>query len=239
MKVVFLEDVEGVAKGGDVKEVKNGFARNYLIPKSLAVPASHDALQRIEKLTQDAEKTRLKRLADMKALSRELEGVRIDVEMRSGTGGRLYGSVTNAIVASKLSELTGREIDRRTITVPDSVRELGMYSADIRLHTDFQSEIQILVHPLGSDPDEYFAELEAASKEASEDGEATEATESEDAASEASVEEDEAEPEAPEPEAPESEEPAAREEEEQTDGSDEVSEESSDAPENDGDETQS
>ena len=162
MKVVFLEDVEGVAKGGDVKQVKNGFARNYLIPKSLAVPATHDALQRIEGLAQQAEKSRLKRLSDMKALSEELKGARVDVEMRAGSGGRLYGSVTSAIVASRLTELTGKQFDRRSVAVPDSVRELGSYKASVRLHADVQAEVDILVHPLGTDPDEYLAEMEAA-----------------------------------------------------------------------------
>ena len=162
MRVVFLEDVEGVAKGGDVKEVKNGFARNYLIPKSLAVPATHDALQRIEKLGQRAENTRLKRLSDMRALGEELKGARVDVEMRAGSGGRLYGSVTNAIVASRLAELTGKQIGRKSVSVPDSLRELGSYKATVRLHAEVQAEVDILVHPLGTDPDEYLAEMEAA-----------------------------------------------------------------------------
>ena len=162
MRVVFLEDVEGVAKGGDVKDVKNGFARNFLIPKSLAVPATHDALQRIEKLAQQAEKARLKKLSDMRALGEELKGARVDVEMRAGSGGRLYGSVTNAIVASRLTELTGKQIDRKSVSVPDSLRELGSYKASVRLHAEVQAEVDILVHPLGTDPDEYLAEMEAA-----------------------------------------------------------------------------
>ena len=162
MRVVFLEDVEGVAKGGDVKDVKNGFARNFLIPKSLAVPATHDALQRIEKLAQQAEKARLKKLSDMRALGEELKGARVDVEMRAGSGGRLYGSVTNAIVASRLTELTGKQIDRKSVSVPDSLRELGSYKAGVRLHAEVQAEVDILVHPLGTDPDEYLAEMEAA-----------------------------------------------------------------------------
>ena len=164
MKVVFLEDVEGVARGGDVREVKNGFARNYLIPKSLAVPATHDALQRIQKLSEQAEKTRIKRLTDMKALGEALGGVRVDVEMRAGSGGRLYGSVTNAIVASRLAELTGEEIDRRAVSVPDSVRELGLYQATVRLHAEVQAEVDILVHPLGTDASEYLAEIQAAAE---------------------------------------------------------------------------
>ena len=77
MRVVFLEDVPEVALGGDVKEVKNGFARNYLLPKNLAVPATHNALQRIERLSKEAEDNRLKQIADMKVLGEALEGKQV------------------------------------------------------------------------------------------------------------------------------------------------------------------
>ena len=73
MRVVFLEDVAGVAQGGEIKEVKNGFARNYLIPKRLAVLATQDSLQRVERLKHRAEDTRLQKLTDMKALGEELK----------------------------------------------------------------------------------------------------------------------------------------------------------------------
>ena len=84
MKVVFLEDVEGVANGGEVKDVKPGFARNYLIPKNLAVIATHDSLQRLDKLSNQAEKDRIKKLNDMTLLGDKLTGIRLDLEMRSG-----------------------------------------------------------------------------------------------------------------------------------------------------------
>ncbi len=221
MKVVFLEDVEGVAQGGDIKEVKNGFARNYLIPKALAVPATHDALQRIEKLADNAEKTRLKTLKDMTALGEELSGVRIDVEMRAGTGGRLYGSVTNAIIAAKLAELTGRQIDRRTVTVPDSVRELGVYTANVKLHAEVETEIDILVHPLGTDAEGYLAEMEGRAKDGAEaaggidDVTAASAEAEEAEALEASEESSEDEPEATEASIGAEEEPAEAEPEDE------------------------
>ena len=97
MRVVFLEDVAGVAQGGDIKEVKNGFARNYLIPKSLAVPATHNALQGVERLAREADVVRVKHLEDMKALAAELDGFQVNIDMRAGSGGRLYGSVTNVM----------------------------------------------------------------------------------------------------------------------------------------------
>ena len=171
MRVVFLEDVAGVAKGGDVREVKNGFARNYLIPKSLAVPATHNALQGVKRLTVEADETRLKTLSDMKALAEELDGVRVNVEMRAGAGGRLYGSVTNTMIADRISEEIGREIDRRAVALPEAFRELGLFDVSLRLHQDVQAKVSVLVHATGTDPDEVMAVLEAESAEADAEGE--------------------------------------------------------------------
>ena len=133
MRVVFLEDVAGVAQGGEVKEVKNGFARNYLIPKNLAVVATQDTLQRVQRLGKQAEDTRLQRLTDMKALGEELDGVQINIAMRAGASGRLYGSVTNVVVAEELGKLTDREINRRTIEIPESIRQVGLHQSLSRL----------------------------------------------------------------------------------------------------------
>ena len=117
MKVVFLEDVYGVAKGGDVKEVKNGFARNYLIPQNLAVPASHDALLRVTSLAEKADSERVKVMSDMQELADSIDGSEISIEMRSGSNGRLYGSVNTALIAAELSKTSEREIDRKFISI--------------------------------------------------------------------------------------------------------------------------
>jgi large subunit ribosomal protein L9 len=173
MKVVFLEDVSGVAQGGDVKEVKNGFARNYLIPKNLAVPVSHNALQGVAKLAREAGVVRIKTLADMKALGEELDGVQVNVEMRAGAGGRLYGSVTNAIVAEQLSEMTDREIDRRTVDIAEPMRELGMFDVTVRVHPEVEAQIKVLVYATGTDPAD-FEGTETEDGDEAEDGAETE-----------------------------------------------------------------
>jgi large subunit ribosomal protein L9 len=157
MRVVFLEDVAGVAQGGDVKEVKNGFARNYLIPQRLATLATRDALQRIERLQVQADATRLQTLTDMRALSEELDGARIQVEMRAGASGRLYGSVTNITVADEIAELTGRDIDRRTVQIPEPIRQVGLHDVSVRLHPEVTASVSVLVYPIGSDPEEFLA----------------------------------------------------------------------------------
>ena len=170
MRVVFLQDVAGVAQGGDVKEVKNGFARNYLIPKQFAVPATHNALQRVKQYKEQAERTRLRLLQDMRELSETLNGTRIDVEMRAGASGQLYGSVTNAIIADKLSEMSEREIDRRGVEIEEPIRQLGSYNVSIRLHSEVQTDIEVLVYPTGTTADAWLQSLEE-SDETEEEGE--------------------------------------------------------------------
>jgi large subunit ribosomal protein L9 len=195
MKMVFLEDVTGVALGGEVKDVKNGFARNYLIPKRLAVPSSREALLGVERLKDQADDTRLKTLADMKALGEQLNGSRVNVEMRAGASGRLYGSVTNAIVADELSVLTDREIDRRTVEIAEPIREVGAHAVSLRLHSEVDATITVLVHPTGSDADEFLEGIEAAAAEkAARDAEAAERAEDEAAESETEGEDSEEAP---------------------------------------------
>jgi len=152
MRVVFLEDVQGVAQGGEVKEVKNGFARNYLIPMSLAVPATHNALQRIQGLAKQAEVERLKRLKDTRALAEELDGTQVNIEMRAGAGGQLFGSVTNQIIAAELSRLMDREIDRRTVEMAEPIRELGVFDVSIRLMPEIEADVKVLVYATGTEP---------------------------------------------------------------------------------------
>ena len=165
MRVVFLEDVPGVAQGGDIREVKNGFARNYLIPKNLATPATHNAVQRVQKLQSQAQVARVKRLEDMKELAAEFDGSQINVEMRAGSSGRLYGSVTNAMIADKIAEMTEREIDRRAVQLDEPIRELGSYDLTLRLHAEVEAGVSVLVYPTGVTPEEFAESLIQAEEE--------------------------------------------------------------------------
>ena len=145
MKVVFLEDVEGVALGGDVNEVKNGFARNYLIPQGLAAPATHNNVQKITKLSRQAESERIQRLDDMKQLSEAIDGTEIIIEMRAGSNDRLYGSVTGTMVADALNEITGQSIERRLVQLDNPIRELGSFDVPIRLHSDVTTIVKVKI----------------------------------------------------------------------------------------------
>ena len=154
MKVVFLEDVPGVAQGGEIKNVKIGFARNYLLPKNLATPATSESLQRINSLKKKAEETRLLLTKNMNELSEKLNGQKIPIEARSGSNGRLFGSITDSMIITQLNEKFGCNIERKSIQLSESIREIGVVEIPINLLQGIETKFCVIVHPVGTDPSE-------------------------------------------------------------------------------------
>ena len=122
MKVVFLETVEGSGTRGEVRTVANGYARNYLLPRGLAAPATPTLLRRAERLGTEEEERQ--RTLDEQAwgLVGKLQGQRLVMPVRVGEQGRLYGSVTNGDIAEKAGEILGGELDRRRVLLPEAIR---------------------------------------------------------------------------------------------------------------------
>ncbi|MGE3962308.1 MAG: 50S ribosomal protein L9 [Dehalococcoidia bacterium] len=144
MKVVFLETVEGSGYMGEVKDVARGYARNYLLPRGFAAPATPQLLARSERLREIEEERQ--RAEDEKA--RGLVGKferPIVVTARVGEQGRLYGSVTNADVAEKAGEILGEDLDRRRILLPEAIRRVGVYTVGVRLSRNVTPEVQLVV----------------------------------------------------------------------------------------------
>jgi large subunit ribosomal protein L9 len=132
VKVLFLQDVRPTARAGDVKEVKLGFARNFLIPQGLAVQASEHELRRASALRGQAEDRRLVEAKEWQDVADALKDQKVRIDVRTGPTGRLYGSVTNTMIAAKVSEMTEREIDRRGIQIPAPIRTVGEYKVPAR-----------------------------------------------------------------------------------------------------------
>jgi large subunit ribosomal protein L9 len=132
VKVLFLKDVRPTARAGDVKEVKLGFARNFLIPQGLAVQASEHELRRASALRGQAEDRRLVEAKEWQDVADALKDQKVRIDVRTGPTGRLYGSVTNTMIAAKVSEMTEREIDRRGIQIPSPIRTVGEYKVPAR-----------------------------------------------------------------------------------------------------------
>ena len=147
MKLLFLEDVYPTARAGDVKEVKSGFARNFLIPKKLAVIATTHELNRAKKLREEAEKRRNLEKEEWKSLISDIEKNTIEIEVRTGPTGRLYGSVTNAMIADKLENVINRNIDKKIIKIQNPIRTIGEYKIPANFFEDVSAELTISIIP--------------------------------------------------------------------------------------------
>ena len=145
MKVVFLETVEGSGTRGEVRTVANGYARNYLLPRGLAAPATPTLLRRAERLASEEEERQ--RVLDEQALGLvgKLQGQRLVMPVRVGEQGRLYGSVTNGDIAEKAGEILGGELDRRRILLPEAIRQVGVYTVPLRLSRNVTAEAEVVV----------------------------------------------------------------------------------------------
>lgn len=147
MKVVFLEDVPGTAQVGEVKVVKNGFARNFLLPRRLAAPATPPALQHAEARAKAEEKRQAALDHEAQRLLDRFADVPLTIKARVGEQGRLYGSVTAADIAEELEKLLHGEFDRRRIELAEPIREVGTYRVPIRLTRNVQGVVELTVEP--------------------------------------------------------------------------------------------
>jgi len=145
MKVVFVEDVPSVAHAGDVKEVADGYGRNYLLPRKLAVLADAAATHLVEAQKKRRARLEAQTLEEMQELAKKLDGMEIVLKARAGAKDKLYGSITNADVAEELAKSAGLEIDRRKIELEEPIRETGSFEIPVRLTGDIVPKIKLVV----------------------------------------------------------------------------------------------
>ena len=145
MKVVFLEDIAGTAKIGDIKEVKAGFARNYLLPRRLAMPASPSVIKSAEQRA--VRETRLQDLrdTDARAVAGRLEGIVLSFTAKAGSTGKLFGSVGTADIATKVGETLGNEFDRHNVLLGEPIKDLGDYPVVVKLTKNVTATITVTV----------------------------------------------------------------------------------------------
>lgn len=144
MKVILISDVDGVGSVGDVKEVKNGMARNFLIPRKLAVRATEANLKAWEKRIEAARLQRTEILENAKSLGERIRGTEVSIPARSGENDRLFGSVTSQNISDALAE-KGFEIQRRDIDLEGTIKALGTYRVAVKLHHEVSEEITVNV----------------------------------------------------------------------------------------------
>jgi large subunit ribosomal protein L9 len=145
MKVIFLEDVPKVAKAGDTKEVADGYGRNFLIPRKLAIPATPVAVSSWKTQLERKGHTQAQTEAELQELASKLEGKEVVLSALTGGKERLYGSVTSADIATELERTTGLVVDKRKIELPESIRQVGSYEIVIRLGKDIMPKVKVTV----------------------------------------------------------------------------------------------
>ncbi|MFO8143587.1 MAG: 50S ribosomal protein L9 [Dehalococcoidales bacterium] len=145
MKVVFLDDVPGVASSGDIKNVADGYARNYLIPRKMALLASTDAIKQAEARSRERARQRAETEAQLREQAGLIEGTNIEITARVGSKERLYGSITSADIARELENSCGVVIDKRKIEMAENIHQLGSYEIAVKLGKDIVPKINVTV----------------------------------------------------------------------------------------------
>lgn len=142
MKVIFLQDVKGQGKRGQVKDLSEGYVRNFLLPKGLAKLASDGNLKTLEAQNSAEAKRKEKEKQDAQDLGKKLEEMTIKVKAKAGEGGRLFGAITSKQIAEALEE-AGIKIDKRKIELEDPIRTLGVTQVHVKLHTDVKAKLNV------------------------------------------------------------------------------------------------
>ena len=145
MKVLFLKEVPGAAQAGEVKEVAPGYARNFLLPKKLAIAADDRLIEQIRQREEATRRRAEKVLREARELSARLRKLTVTIYAKTGEAGRLFGSVTNADIAQQLRREAGVEIDKRKITVEPPIKSLGPHEVEIELHPEVTETLRVVV----------------------------------------------------------------------------------------------
>ena len=144
MKVILISDVDALGSAGEVVEVKDGYARNFLMPRSMALIANERNRAVYESVRQQREVQRTREASEAESLANTLNEVSCNVAVTAGEGDRIFGSVTPQHIATALNEL-GFDIDRRAIELKEPIRALGVYDVSIRLSAGFKASVKVWV----------------------------------------------------------------------------------------------
>lgn len=144
MKVIFLKDVKGKGKEGEVKNVAEGYARNYLLPKGLAQEATKANLKALEQKRQQEKKRAQEEKEKALELKQKIEKTTVEIAAKAGDGGRLFGSVTSKQIADQLKK-QGIRVDKRKIDLPEPIRSLGYTDVPVEVHPEVTANIKVHV----------------------------------------------------------------------------------------------
>ena len=146
MKVILLEDVKELGKKNEVVEIKDNYARNFIIPKKKGVEATPKALNDLKLRLANEEKNALERLNKAKELGAKLEeGGSVRIRVKVGDGEKIFGSVTSKEIAQAVKDQLGYEVDKKKIVLPEAIKKLGTYDVNVKLHPQVQARMKVIV----------------------------------------------------------------------------------------------
>jgi len=145
MKVLLIKDVAGVGKAGEIKKVADGYARNYLIPKGLAVLARPGVARQAEERRQAEARKASQQAADAQALAQQMAQLTVTFKVKAGEQDKLYGSITSGNIVEELEKQLGRELDRRNVLLDQPIKQLGSHQVAVKLASDITTEVTVVV----------------------------------------------------------------------------------------------
>lgn len=146
MQVLLIQNVGSVGKRGETKRVAEGYARNFLFPRNLAVPITPGTMKNLEMLKHSWKRQEVKEKEEAQALAKKIDGLTIKIIRKSGEKGRLFGSVTNTEIAELIGKKIDMQLDKRTVVV-DHIKELGEHEVTVKLFADVKATVKLAVLP--------------------------------------------------------------------------------------------
>ena len=147
MKIILTQEVEGLGAPGDIVEVKDGYGRNFLLPQGRALRWSRGAQAQADAIKASVQAKAVRDETHASEIKAKLEDAPVDVKVKAGQGGRLFGSVTLGDIANALGERTGESIDKRTIVLGGPIKTLGNHAVSVKLHDDVSAAVALNVIP--------------------------------------------------------------------------------------------
>lgn len=147
MKLILTQEVDGLGAPGDVVDVKPGYGRNYLVPRGVAIAWTRGGQKTIESIKAARSARAVRDQSHAEEIKGKLEGQTVDLKVRSGQGGRLFGAVTVAEIADAINGATGESVDKRTIVVTNPIKSLGAHKVAVKLHEDVSAAVAVNVVP--------------------------------------------------------------------------------------------
>jgi large subunit ribosomal protein L9 len=145
MKVILKADVKGVGKKGEVINASTGYARNYLFPRNLAVEATEGSMKTLEKQRELEAQKRAEELEEARKLAKKLEGMTVEIKVKAGENGKLFGSITSKDISESLKEQYSIDIDKKKIVLSEPIKVAGGYTSEVKVYPEVNAKLKVLV----------------------------------------------------------------------------------------------